>query len=67
MQFLDYMLCLLHPDKKYKLKRKKAMNSLNFNFGCFSPTRTLCTSEDKGLITILITMQISVPLGRDVY
>lgn len=43
------------------------MNSLNFNFGCFSPTRTLCTSEDKGLIIILITMQISVPLGRDVY
>lgn len=62
-QFLYYMLYPFHPDKKYKLKReKKAMNPLNFNFGCVSPARTLCTSEDKGLIT----MQIRVPLGRDV-
>jgi len=43
------------------------VNSLNFNFGCVSPTRTWSTSEDKGLIIMLITMQISMPLGRDVY
>lgn len=67
MQFSYNILCFSIQIKKTNWEKSTATTSLNFNFGYFSPSRTSCASEDKGLVAILITMQISVPLGRDVY
>lgn len=64
MQFSYNILCFSIQIKKTNWEKSTATTSLNFNFGYFSPS---CASEDKGLVAILITMQISVPLGRDVY
>lgn len=35
MQFLYYMLCLLHPDKKYKLERRKSYEFSEFQLWLF--------------------------------